>query len=69
MLPENFKELINFRVSMKQWSFCYHLCKYARYAPHVNRAGVAMGTEEDLRGSIPQGHHLEKVQKFTISQQ
>lgn len=28
------------------------------YPPHVQAGGVVCGSQEDIRGAVPQGHHL-----------
>ena len=36
--PENSKELVYFRISVKEWSFRHHFGKDATYTPDVHRS-------------------------------
>ena len=56
--PEYSEQLIDFRVSMEERSFCNHLGEDAGNAPDIDRAGVALTTEQDLRSTVPQSHNL-----------
>ena len=44
---------------MEQRLFGRQLSEDGAGAPHVNRRGVARRTQEDLRGAVPQRHHLD----------
>lgn len=57
-LPEYPKELIDLGVAVEEGSLGDHLCKDAAQTPHVDRAGVPRGTQENLGGTIPKSDDL-----------
>ena len=56
--PEDFKELVNLGISVKERTLVDHLDKDAGYAPNVDGAGVTLGAKQNLWRSVPQSHHL-----------
>ena len=62
LAPEYPEQLINFGVSMEERSFCNHLGKDAGNAPDIDRAGVALTTEQHLRSTVPQSHDLVSIE-------
>ena len=59
-LPENTKYLVNFRISMEQWSLGDHLSKNTSQAPDVQGASVTGSAQQDFRGSVPQCDDLRQ---------
>jgi hypothetical protein len=55
MKSKNLKDLINFRVSHKQWLLFDHLCKNATNRPDINTKRVLLLSQEDFRSSVPKG--------------
>lgn len=60
IVPENLKDLVDFRVSGEQWLPRAHLREDRTNRPHVNPGRVLASTQEDLRGAIPQRNHLNR---------
>jgi hypothetical protein len=56
--PEDLEELVNFRVTGKQWSLGEHLSDDAANAPHVHGQGICSTAKEDLRRAVPKSDHL-----------
>ena len=48
------------RVAWEQWPMVDHLHKDAANGPDVHWGGVGLGTQQDLRGAVPQRHHLQQ---------
>ena len=48
----------NLRVSQEEGFAIDQLCKDAADAPHVNRRGIDVGAQQDLRSSVQQCHNL-----------
>lgn len=44
----------------------YHLCKDATDAPDIHSRGVELAAQEDLRGTIPECHHLGEQENSII---
>ncbi len=63
-VPEDFEELINLRVSVEKGPFHCHLSVDTSHTPHIHRAGVAGGSKQHLRGSIPECYHLSDDSKL-----
>ena len=40
---------------------CVRVCSGGAYPPHVEAGGVVGGAQEDIWGSVPQGHYLVGV--------
>lgn len=36
-------------------------CKYTASRPHINGGVIELGAKEDIRGTVPQSHHLSRV--------
>mmetsp|Transcript_17223 Transcript_17223/g.48053 ORF Transcript_17223/g.48053 Transcript_17223/m.48053 type:complete len:299 (+) Transcript_17223:627-1523(+) len=58
---EHVEQLSDLVVTGKQRAPADHLCKDAANGPHVDRCGVVLCTQQNLRGAVPQGDHLVRV--------
>ena len=55
---EDFKDLIDFRITHKKRSFLDQLSEDTTNGPHVNTKRVFFFSEKDLRGSVPKSFYF-----------
>ena len=55
---ENLEELIDLTLAGEHGPLGDHLNKDGAHRPDVHRRGVRLGTEQNLRRTVPQRHHL-----------
>ena len=55
---EDFKDLVDFRITHKKRSFLDQLSKDTTNGPHVNTKRVFFFSEKDLRGSVPKSFYF-----------
>ena len=58
VIPEHAKQLIDFWIALKQWFPRGHFGKYATNWPNIHVARIALWTEQNFGGSIPQCHNF-----------
>lgn len=58
---EHTEELIDFGIALEQWLASCHLGKDTSDGPDINRARVALRSEQHLRGSVPESDDLVSV--------
>jgi len=56
--PEDFENLVDFRVAREEGVAGDHLGEDAANAPDIDGDGVVLAAEEDLRGAVPEGDDL-----------
>merc|ERR1719320_362535 len=62
--PQHLEYEVEFILDSRAWEerpARSHLVENASDPPHVNRCGVLGGSQEDIWGSVPQGHNLVGV--------
>ena len=60
-MPENFEDLVNFRVAGEQWLARAHLSEDTPNRPHVHARRVLAATKQNLGSAVPQSDNLGYV--------
>jgi len=55
---ENLVDLIDLAIPREEWPLGHHLGHNGPHGPQVHGQRVSLGAQQDLRGAVPEGHHL-----------
>lgn len=56
--PEDLVDLVDLTISREKRALGDHFCEDRADGPHVDGQGIGLGSEEDLRRTVPQSHNL-----------